>query len=577
MSKLRHSTTTLTVLAVPALLAAVAALVTAPADAQEDTPPPPVEFFIFTNVMTNPDDNNDGTPDRRWQVQVTAGAQGNCIPRSGGLSYTSSWINAGEQVGASFSTRECVFRIAAKVRLASGSGCMFRAQLAWTGDGGNVVGAYRDGSVITSTRPDDETRLAIRRYPDAACAQPKRTYFVLGGESIVKDLPSASADPDLLARARRAAAVGEYTVRVEPAGARVAPGCDIATTFTLHGDRSTAPQELGATGDRCPSRASIVAVPAHVKVLEGKYVEFDAALPNIIVDLTSLVRIESARIAIIQDVVGSTNRGAVSYTITRSCGGTLLESPPAQASSSELYEGRFTVHSPDVPQFGAVGTYPVVANSPTSNSVAGCSVTIAVGAVPAGCTVAGGNSQTLTWTAAKPFANFDFEFDIYCGDSKPPPPTVPPPPGDSTGTSTETSTGDAAGAIDAATADLRIVARKLDSGKIEFGLQQWQHDDTWGERRFPRARLFPVDAEVGRRLVSSPLTVSVGVSADSLAEDYELRIVARRVSDGRVEFGLETRRDGGSWGDRQVPTRRFFPAGARVDRWLGSSVITLDG
>ena len=77
--------------------------------------------------------------------------------------------------------------------------------------------------------------------------------------------------------------------------------------------------------------------------------------------------------------------------------------------------------------------------------------------------------------------------------------------------------------------------------------------------------------------MSSPLTVSVGVSADALAEDYELRIVARRVSDGRVEFGLETRQDGGAWGDRQVPTRRFFPAGARVDRWLGSSAIALDG
>ena len=570
MSRLRRSTQTFAVLA---LLAAVPALATAPAIAQ-DTPPPPVEFFVFTNVMENPDDNHDGTPDRRWQVQITAGPLGGCVPRSGGLSYTSSWINAGEQVGAALGTKECVFRIAATVRLASGSGCMYRAQLAWTDDGGNVVGDYREDSVITSTRPDDETRLAIRRDPDAGCAAPNRTYFVLGGDAIVEDLPGASADRDLLTRARRAAAVGEYTVRVERAGASTAPGCDITTTFTLHGDRSTSPQELGATGDRCPSRASIVAAPAHVKVVEGKYVEFDAALPNILVDLTSLVRIESARIAIIQDVVGSGNQGTVSYTVTRSCGGTVLESPPAQATSSELYEGRLTVHSPDIAQFGPVAIYPVVANSPTSNSVAGCSVTVAVGGVPAGCTVAGGNTQTLTWTAANPFPHFDFEFDIYCGGSTPPPSTALPP---SVGDSTGTSTGDAADAIDAATADLRIVARELDNGKIEFGLQQRRHDGTWGERRFPRARLFPVDAEVGRWLMSSPLTVSVGVSADALAEDYELRIVARRASDGRVEFGLEERQDGRAWGDRQVPTRRFFPAGARVDRWLGSSAITLDG
>ena len=173
-----------------------------------------------------------------------------------------------------------------------------------------------------------------------------------------------------------------------------------------------------------------MAAPAHVKVVEGNYVEFDAALPNIIVDLTSLVRIESARIAIIQDVVGSGNQGTASYTVTRSCGGTVLESPPAQASSSELYEGRFTVHSPDIPQFGPVAIYPVVANSPTSNSVAGCSVTVAVGRVTAGCTVAGGNTQTLTWTAANPFPHFDFDFAINCGGAVAvaDPVETPPPP-----------------------------------------------------------------------------------------------------------------------------------------------------
>ena len=424
MSRLRRSTQTLAVLA---LLAAVPALATAPATAQ-DPPPPPVVFFVFTNVMTNPDDNNDGRPDRRWQVQVTANALGNCVPKRASVTYASPWINAGEQVGASLSTTECVFRISARARVSEAT-CTFRAQLAWTDGGGNVVGDYHDGSVITSTRPNDDNRLAIRRDPDAGCAAPNRTYFVLGGETIVEDLPGASADRDLLARARRAAAVGEYTVRVAPAGARVAPGCDITTTFTLNGDRSTSPQELGATGDRCPSRASIVAAPAPAKVVEGNYVEFDAALPNILIDLTSLVRVESSHIEIVQDVVGSANRGEVLYTVTRACGGTALESPPAQARSSELYEGRFTVHSPDVPQFGPVAIYPVVADSPTSNSVAGCSVTVVVGAVPAGCASAGGNSQTLSWTAANPFPHFNFEFHFGCGPTVAPAgPTVTQPP-----------------------------------------------------------------------------------------------------------------------------------------------------
>ena len=423
MSRLRHSTSTLAVLA---LLVAVPALVTTPIGAQEDdTPTPPVKFFVFVNGMTNPDADNDGEPDRRWQVQITVSALGSCVPTQGDAGYTSTWIEAGDEVGARLSLTECVFRISAKARTASRPDCLSRAQLGWSDSGGNVVGDYRDGSVVTSSRPDDESRLLIRRDPDGGCAVPHRTYFVLGGDSIVEDLPGDSADRDLLARARRAATVGEFTVRVQPASGSVAAGCDITRTFSLQGDRSTSAQILGATGDGCPSRASIVAAPAHVKVTEGSYVEFDAALPNIIIDLTSLVRMEAARIAIVQDVVGSANRGEVSYTITRTCGGVALDSPPAQARASELYEGRFTVHSPDIPQFGPVGIYPAVATGATSFTVVGCLVTVTMSGVPAGCAVAGGNTQTLAWSAANPFPHFDFEFDINCGGATPPAPVVP--------------------------------------------------------------------------------------------------------------------------------------------------------
>ena len=416
MSKLRHSTTTLAV-----LVAAVLALVASPVVAQEDDEPaPPTEFFIFVNAMTNPDDDSDGKPDRRWQVQVTVTALGNCVPKQGDAGYASPWIEAGDEVGATLSLTECVFRISARARVHSRPDCLFHAQLGWANDGGNLVGNYRHGSAITSGRPNDESRLLIRRDPDRGCAVPHRTYFVLGGDSVVEDLPGASADRDLTARARRAASIGDYTVRVEPAGASVAQGCAIGGTFTLHGDRSTSPQVLGATGDRCPSRASIVMAPAHVRISEGSFVEFDAALPNIIIDLTSLVRIESARIAIIQDVVGSANRGEVVYAIARSCGGVPLDSPPAQARASELIERRSTVHSPDAPRFGAVAIYPAVANSTTSSSVVGCAVTVTIGGVPAGCVVAGGNTQTLSWTAANPIPHFDFEIDITCGSAATP-------------------------------------------------------------------------------------------------------------------------------------------------------------
>ena len=417
MSRLRHSTITIAVLG---LLVAALTLVAAPATAKD------TEFFVFANAMTNPDADNDGEPDMQWQVRATVTPLGSCVPERGATTYDSYWLDAGEAIGATLSPTECVFRISAKARVESNPDCVYPAQIAWATDDGRVVGSYHDDSLLTSSRATDESRLAIRSNPDGACSRPHRTYFLLGGDAMVEELPGAIPDPDLQARARRAAAVGEYTVRVSPESTDTrATGCDIGAEFTLNGDRSRSAQVLGATGDRCPSRAAIVAAPAHVKVAEGDYVSFDAALPNIIVDLTPLLRIESARIAIIQDVAGSANRGEVSYTITRTCGGAELASPPAQATSSELFEGRFTVHSPDIPQFGPVGIYPAVATSATSSVVVGCAVTVAVSGVPSACTVTGGSSRTLAWSATNPIRHFDFEFDIACGEAPLPDSTVP--------------------------------------------------------------------------------------------------------------------------------------------------------
>ncbi len=108
---------------------------------------------------------------------------------------------------------------------------------------------------------------------------------------------------------------------------------------------------------------------------------------------------------------------------------------------------------------------------------------------------------------------------------------------------------------------VRIVARKLSDGRVEFALQQ-RSGSTWGDRQLPRTRFFPTTARVGRWLVSSPLDVTAG----------EVRIVARKLSDGRVEFALQ-QRSGSTWGDRQLPRTRFFPTTARVGRWLVSSPL----
>ena len=109
---------------------------------------------------------------------------------------------------------------------------------------------------------------------------------------------------------------------------------------------------------------------------------------------------------------------------------------------------------------------------------------------------------------------------------------------------------------------VRIVARKLDDGRIEFGLQQRLADNSWSDRLLPSRRFFPTTATVGRWLVSSPLTLGA-------------RIVARKLDDGRIEFGLQQRLADNSWSDRLLPSRRFFPTTATVGRWLVSSTLTL--
>ena len=124
--------------------------------------------------------------------------------------------------------------------------------------------------------------------------------------------------------------------------------------------------------------------------------------------------------------------------------------------------------------------------------------------------------------------------------------------------------------------EVRIVARLLANEKVEFGLQQRQADDSWGDRRLPRVRFFPADASVGRWLSSSPITVKIA-AADAAARDVEVRIVARLLANGKIEFGLQPRQADSSWGDRRLPRVRFFPTGARVGRWLSSSPLTVTG
>ena len=114
--------------------------------------------------------------------------------------------------------------------------------------------------------------------------------------------------------------------------------------------------------------------------------------------------------------------------------------------------------------------------------------------------------------------------------------------------------------------EVRIVARLIADGRIEFALQQ-REGTGWSNHMLPRARFFPVTSTVDRWLVSTPLTIN--------AVETEVRIVARLVADSRVEFALQ-RREGDGWSDRMLPRARFFPATSTVDLWLVSTPLTIE-
>ncbi|WP_419917745.1 hypothetical protein [Candidatus Poriferisocius sp.] len=118
---------------------------------------------------------------------------------------------------------------------------------------------------------------------------------------------------------------------------------------------------------------------------------------------------------------------------------------------------------------------------------------------------------------------------------------------------------------DDTTTQVRIVARKLESGRIEFALQTANTDNTWGDRLLPQTRYLPTDAPTDRWLASSPITIGTTTA----------RIVARKLESGRIEFALQTANTDNTWGDRLLPQTRYLPTDAPTDRWLTSSPLEI--
>ena len=126
--------------------------------------------------------------------------------------------------------------------------------------------------------------------------------------------------------------------------------------------------------------------------------------------------------------------------------------------------------------------------------------------------------------------------------------------------------------------EVRVAAQRLADGRTEFALQEREADGAWGDRVLPRSRFFPANADVGRWLSSSPLTVEAQSESMLTATPdagVEVRVVAQLLADGRIEFALQERAADGSWAERRLPQARFFPANADVGRWLSSSALTV--
>lgn len=402
MPHLRRLATPL--LVASALLAPVA-LAAAPAAAQNEG----VRVFVIGNDMTD-----NAAREERWQMQVTVRPVGGCTPTRGDVEHSSPWIGAGAEVAAELSLGECVFRISVAMRQASNpANCWYTAQLKW----GEVTSTETpvDNAVFTSERPTGVSRLSVVRKPTSHCAFPAETRFYIDGAGLVEDLPGPSAADDLLALARRAAEFAEFEVRLEPdrSAGPVPAGCERTGTITVGGDGQRVRHSLESVGGSCRFQATVIKADAPFEPVQDRVLTFSD--DSRIINLTSLAHMPQARIAIIQSVQGSTNQGVASYSVARACGRHGVSSPAPGRSSTPMQDGRYTVHAPHVPFFGATAVYPAVAAGLDAETIVGCSVTATLDSLPADCAVVGGPSQTLTWTEANPIGRFDFEFDIRCG------------------------------------------------------------------------------------------------------------------------------------------------------------------
>jgi len=115
--------------------------------------------------------------------------------------------------------------------------------------------------------------------------------------------------------------------------------------------------------------------------------------------------------------------------------------------------------------------------------------------------------------------------------------------------------------------EVRIAARRVQQGRFEFALQVRSAEGEWQDRILPRRRFLPAVSDAGRWLNSNAFNVGEG------NEERTIRITARRVSGGRVEFAIQLRSEDGGWGNRLLPTQRFLRITSPMNRWFVSTPL----
>ena len=123
--------------------------------------------------------------------------------------------------------------------------------------------------------------------------------------------------------------------------------------------------------------------------------------------------------------------------------------------------------------------------------------------------------------------------------------------------------------------EARILAQRHEDGRVEFVMQFRNEGEPWSPPAEPPRRFLPPGAQADTWLFSSALTITADAGTPSAYVAGEVRVVVRRLADDRIEFALQTRLPGETWGERLLPERRFFPADAEVGRRLASAPVAV--